>query len=85
MASRRGATAYLINNEAEIDANWLKGVKTIGLTAGASTPEEIVQKCIQRLIDFGVEDVEDVVYITEDVVFQLPKPIVNAFLETKRD
>ncbi|MBA3237088.1 MAG: 4-hydroxy-3-methylbut-2-enyl diphosphate reductase [Parachlamydiaceae bacterium] len=85
MASRRGVTAYLINNEAEIDAKWLKGVKTIGLTAGASTPEEIVQKCIQRLIDFGVEDVEDVVYITEDVVFQLPKPIVNAFIEIKRD
>ncbi len=78
MASRRGVDSYLINNEAEIDPKWLKGVKTIGLTAGASTPEEIVQKCIQRLVDLGVEDVEDVVYITEDVVFQLPKPIVNA-------
>lgn len=83
MASRRGVTAYLINNEAEIDPQWLTGVKTIGLTAGASTPEEIVQKCIQRLVDLGVEDVEDVVFITEDVVFQLPKPIVNAFI--KRD
>lgn len=78
MASRRGVASYLINNEAEIDPKWLEGIKTIGLTAGASTPEEIVQKCIQRLVDLGVEDVEDVVYITEDVVFQLPKPIVNA-------
>lgn len=80
MASRRGVASYLINNEAEIDPKWLAGVKTIGLTAGASTPEEIVQKCIQRLVDLGVKDVEDVVYITEDVVFQLPKPIVNALL-----
>ncbi len=78
VASRRGIPSYLINNEAEIDPKWLEGVKTIGLTAGASTPEEIVQKCIQRLIGLGVQEVEDVVYVTEDVVFQLPKPIVNA-------
>lgn len=78
MASRRGISSYLINNEAEINPQWLEGVKTIGLTAGASTPEEIVQKCIQKLIDLGVGEVEDVIFTTEDVVFQLPKPIVNA-------
>jgi 4-hydroxy-3-methylbut-2-en-1-yl diphosphate reductase len=78
MAARRGIASYLINNEAEINPLWLHGVKTIGLTAGASTPEEIVQKCIQKLVDLGVTDVEDVVFINEDVVFQLPKPIVTA-------
>lgn len=78
MASRRGIASYLINNETEINPDWLKGVQTIGLTAGASTPEEIVQKCIQKLIDLGVEEVEDVVFTVEDVVFQLPKPVVNA-------
>jgi 4-hydroxy-3-methylbut-2-enyl diphosphate reductase len=76
VASRRGIASYLINNEAEIDAAWLTGVKIIGLTAGASTPEEIVQRCIQKLIDLGVEEVENVVYTTEDVVFQLPKPVL---------
>lgn len=80
MASRRGIAAYLINNENEIDPKWLTGVRTIGLTAGASTPEGVVQRCIQRLIGLGVKDVEDVVYTQEDVVFQLPKPIVNAVL-----
>lgn len=78
MASRRGVAAYLINNESEIDPKWMNGVKTIGLTAGASTPESIVQGCISRLISLGVKDVEDVVFIQEDVVFQLPKPIVTA-------
>lgn len=78
MAARRGVASYLINNEAEIHSNWLNGVRTIGLTAGASTPEEVVQKCIQKLMDLGVTEVEDVVYINEDVVFQLPKPIVTA-------
>jgi 4-hydroxy-3-methylbut-2-enyl diphosphate reductase len=77
-ASKRGISSYLINNEEEINPAWLANVKTIGLTAGASTPESIVQKCIQKLIEFGVKDVEDVIYTNEDVVFQLPKPIVNA-------
>lgn len=76
LASNRGIASYLINDESEIDPQWLKGVNTIGLTAGASTPEAIVQKCIQRLIELGVKEVEDVVFTTEDVVFQLPKPII---------
>lgn len=78
VASRRGIESYLINDEKEIQPDWIIGKKTIGLTAGASTPEEIVQKCIQRLIEFGVSSVDDIVYTHEDVVFQLPKPIVNA-------
>lgn len=78
VASKRGIASYLINNESEINPQWLVGVNTIGLTAGASTPEGIVQKCIERLISLGVKDVEDVVFTNEDVVFQLPKPIVNA-------
>lgn len=83
LAEKRGVPSYLINNENEIDAAWLKGVKTIGLTAGASTPETIVKACIDRLISLGVADVEDVVFTTEDVVFQLPKPVVNAVLKAK--
>lgn len=78
VAATRGVPSYLINNQEEINPEWLKGVKTIGLTAGASTPESIVQNCIERLIALGVTTVEDVVYTTEGVVFQLPKPIVNA-------
>jgi 4-hydroxy-3-methylbut-2-enyl diphosphate reductase len=82
VASKRGIESYLINDEQEIQSEWLTGKKLIGLTAGASTPEKIVQKCIERLIELGVSDVEDVVYTNEDVVFQLPKPIVNARFNT---
>lgn len=78
VASNRGVEAYLINGEHEIQPEWVIGKKLIGLTAGASTPEEIVQRCIRRLVELGVNDVEDIVYTHEDVVFQLPKPIVNA-------
>jgi 4-hydroxy-3-methylbut-2-enyl diphosphate reductase len=78
VASRRGVNSYLINDEKEIQPEWIIGSRTIGLTAGASTPEEIVQKCIERLVELGVSEVEDIIYTHEDVVFQLPKPIVNA-------
>jgi 4-hydroxy-3-methylbut-2-enyl diphosphate reductase len=78
VALKRNVKASLINNESEINPEWLTGVKTIGLTAGASTPEEVVQQCIQRLINLGVTEVEDVVYTLEDVVFGLPKEVLVA-------
>lgn len=78
LASTRGIASHLINDESEIESSWLDGVQVIGLTAGASTPEDIVQKCIERLMELGVTSVEDVVFTNEDVVFQLPKQIVNA-------
>lgn len=76
VAQKRGVKSYLINGEQDIQPDWLKDVKTIGLTAGASTPENIVQKCIERLVELGVQEVEDVEFIKEDVVFQLPKPVL---------
>ena len=76
VARKRGVPAYLINNESEIEAAWLEGVSVIGLTAGASTPEELVQQCISKLEEYGVTQVEDVEYIQEDVFFQLPKQVL---------
>lgn len=78
VASKRGIRSFLINNANEIDPAWMEGVKTIGLTAGASTPESIVQECIDCLIKLGVKEVEDVVYTVEDVIFQLPKSVLSA-------
>lgn len=77
VASKRGIRSYLINNADEINPEWLKEVHTIGLTAGASTPESIVQGCIEKLIQLGVEEVQDVVFTIEDVVFQLPKEVLK--------
>lgn len=77
VASKRGIKSFLINNEREIDPEWIKEANTIGLTAGASTPESIVQACIKKLMELGVTEVEDVVYTEENVVFQLPKQVLN--------
>ncbi|MCH9609119.1 MAG: 4-hydroxy-3-methylbut-2-enyl diphosphate reductase 2 [Chlamydiales bacterium] len=78
VAKKRGIAAHLINRPEEILASWFDGVRVIGLTAGASTPEDIVQKCIEKIKKFGVEEVEDVIFAKEDVLFQLPKQLTEA-------
>lgn len=78
VAEKRGVPAHLINHPDEIDLNWLKGVENIGMSAGASTPEEVVQNCIEFLRLHGVDQVEEVVYTEEDIFFQLPKQVLGA-------
>lgn len=78
VARKRGVPAYLINDETEIQVKWLENIQTIGLTAGASTPEHIVQLCIERLKILGVCEVKDHIFIKEDVFFQLPKQVLIA-------
>jgi 4-hydroxy-3-methylbut-2-enyl diphosphate reductase len=77
VARKRGVPSHLIFDEKQILPEWLQGVKVIGLTAGASTPEDIVQRCIAHLMSLGVTSVEDVVYTEENVIFQIPKLMVN--------
>lgn len=72
----RKLPSFLINHWTEISLNWLENVHIIGMTAGASTPEEIVQECVDFLKKNGVKEVEEVVFIDEDVVFQLPKQVL---------
>lgn len=77
-ALQRGVKAYLINSRDEIQKKWLQGVVTIGMTAGASTPEGVVQECIRTLELLGVTEIEEVSYVEEEVFFQLPKEILIA-------
>lgn len=76
VARKRGVPGHLINSPDEIDPAWLAGVKAIGLTAGASTPESVVQKCIEHLRTLGVTDTEEVEYTEENVFFELPKEVL---------
>ncbi len=73
VGQNRGIESYLINSEEEIDPRWLEGKSVIGMSAGASTPEDIVQRCIEKLHEFGVDTTDEVVFTEEDVLFQLPK------------
>src|SRR4051812_40337557 len=73
-----GADAHLIDHEGQVRDEWLDGVRTVGITSGASAPEELVQ----RLVDFfrarGATRVEEVEVLREDVRFMLPKSIRQA-------
>jgi 4-hydroxy-3-methylbut-2-enyl diphosphate reductase len=72
VAQRQGAKAYLIDDENEIQRDWLEGVSRVGITAGASAPEILVESVVKRLKDWGADTVMDKGH-REDVVFPVPK------------
>ncbi len=73
-----GIASHLISDESSLEPSWIDGVSTIGLTAGASAPEELVQGVILRLGDFGEVEVERLKGVEENVVFKLPHEITKA-------
>jgi 4-hydroxy-3-methylbut-2-enyl diphosphate reductase len=77
VAERTGATAALIDGEA-MSADLVRGHATIGLTAGASTPEELVQLTVERLREVGYSELEEIEVAREDVHFRLPKEVAGA-------
>jgi 4-hydroxy-3-methylbut-2-en-1-yl diphosphate reductase len=72
VARSRGADAYLIDDETDLKPAWLEGHESVGLTAGASSPEVLVDRVIARLAEFGFDEREDVEIAREDVFFRLP-------------
>ncbi len=75
LASRMGVMSKLIDGPQDIDSTWLEGIETIGITAGASAPEVLVQSVISHLKTLGVTEVETLVGNEEDVVFEVPKEL----------
>ena len=75
VGERDGAKAYLIPRADCLDWSWLDGVRTVGLTAGASAPEVLVQEVLARLSDRFAVTVEEVTTAVEDVVFKLPRAL----------
>ena len=77
ISEKIGVPSYLIDNASEIKREWLNKVKTIGLTAGASAPEILVEAVIKRLKSWGVKVVGEAPGKREQVVFSLPKALIN--------
>jgi 4-hydroxy-3-methylbut-2-enyl diphosphate reductase len=67
-----GTPAYLIDDETEIDPQWLREAETVGVTSGASAPEWLVERVIEYLREKGASTVEEVLLAEEDVFFALP-------------
>ena len=75
LASRMGVASKLIDDPNDIQPDWFNGVQTIGVTAGASAPEELVQSVIARMKEFGVTDVEELQGLEENMFFEVPKEL----------
>jgi 4-hydroxy-3-methylbut-2-enyl diphosphate reductase len=73
-----GARAHLIDHEAQVREEWLEGTRVVGITSGASAPEELVQRLVASFRARGTEDVEEFQVVQEDVRFMLPKTIRQA-------
>src|SRR6202040_2571442 len=67
-----GVRSYLVNDRSDVDAMWLDGVKNVGVTAGASAPEHLVQELIEYLNEHGFQQLEEIELVDEDVRFSLP-------------
>jgi len=77
VAERCGARAQLIQRATEVNPAWLEGVDTLGLTAGASAPEELVREVVARIAQLRAVTEETVVTAEEKMVFKLPRQLVD--------
>lgn len=75
LAERMGTPAYLIDEASQIDAEWLEGKTSVGVTAGASAPEVLVNDVIARLRDLGGSVPEEVAGREENIVFSMPREL----------
>lgn len=73
VAEKKGTIAYMVDNASQIDPGWLAGTTRIGVTAGASAPEVLVQAVIDRLKELGAKSVRHLDGVKEHVIFPMPK------------
>ena len=78
VAREHGADSYLIDNAGQVDEAWLEGKRVVGISSGASAPEELVSALVDLFRSHGVEDVSELKVVQEDVRFMLPKKIRQA-------
>ncbi len=75
VAAGYGAAAYLVDDAGEVDEGWLEGVTTVGVTSGASVPEELVAAVLDKLASCGFGTVEEVEAVEEKMTFTLPREL----------
>ena len=78
VASAAGVPSYLIDDETEIDERWLDGVRTVGISSGASAPERLVTRLCDWFRNLGVNEISSFSSVYEDVVFRLPVELRRA-------
>lgn len=81
VARDRGIEAHLIDDASDLDESWLDGKRTVGLTSGASAPEDLVGQVVQWFAERGADDVQTVTVVDEDVEFALPSILARKLAE----
>ena len=82
VARDHGADSYLIDHAGQIQESWVEGKRIVGISSGASAPEELVEALVAWFRERGVEDVSELEVVKEDVRFMLPKKIRQALAAT---
>ena len=75
LAERCGCRAYLIDGADDIDVDWLQDVTTIGVTAGASAPEVLVENVVAKLVELGASRPRELAGVVESIEFSLPREL----------
>jgi 4-hydroxy-3-methylbut-2-enyl diphosphate reductase len=83
VARDHGADSHLIDNEGQVREEWLEGKRVVGISSGASAPEELVQRLVGFFRERGTDDVSEFEVVQEDVRFMLPKTIRQALAVAK--
>jgi 4-hydroxy-3-methylbut-2-enyl diphosphate reductase len=78
IAAEHGVPSYLIEDARALDMTWLKGAESVGITAGASAPDELVQDLIARLRELGEVELVRLPGVTENVRFRMPNELADA-------
>ena len=78
VARENGAESHLIDNETQVQEEWLEGVRVLGVSSGASAPEELVARLVQFFRDRGTDEVRELEVVSENMRFMLPKTIRQA-------
>src|SRR5688572_16640684 len=78
VAEHMGARAYMVDRAADLRPEWIAGAQRVGVTAGASAPEVLVDELIARVKALGAQSVRQLEGITEDVVFTLPRGLAGS-------
>lgn len=84
VAQARGVRAYLVESAEDINPDWLRDVRRVGLTAGASAPESLVSRVVDRLFELGGTSVRELELVKEDVAFALP-PELKAAVQARTE
>jgi 4-hydroxy-3-methylbut-2-enyl diphosphate reductase len=77
LAENYGIRSYLIDSSDDINPDWIKNAKAVGISAGASAPEVLVTEVVDYLKRHGADEVEELMVVEEDVEFSLPKELVT--------